>query len=54
MDKSNSNFSDNKKNKFNLKKKKDNTIKSLKDVEVFLHDFKKAFNYAKIYKFFRR
>ncbi len=33
-----------------FKKMKNNTIKSLNEVEYFLHDFKKFCNYIKLYK----
>lgn len=45
------NYSLNKKDKkFNFSQKKDNTIKSLSEVECFLRDFKKFKNYIKLYK----
>ena len=39
-----------KKKKINFSQKKDNTLKSLSEVELFLRDFKKFKNYIKIYK----
>ncbi len=39
-----------KKNKIDIKKMKKNTINSLNEVECFLHDFNKLFNYIKLYK----
>ena len=42
-----------KKIKIDFKKKKDNTIKSLNDVENFLRNFKKISNYTRIYKLFK-
>lgn len=38
------------KEKFNFAQKKNNTIKSLTEVENFLHDFKKIGKYIKLYK----
>lgn len=40
----------NKKNKFDIKKLKNNTVDSLNDVEHFLRDFKRFKNYIKLYK----
>lgn len=40
----------NKKNKIDFKKLKNNTFKSLNEVEYFLNNFKKYSRYAKIYK----
>ena len=36
--------------KFNFNKKKNNTLKSLSEVECFLKDFSKFKNYIKLYK----
>ncbi len=41
--------SDKKKIKFDFKKKKDNTIRSLNEVENFLCDLKGLFKYIKLY-----
>ena len=41
------------KNKFNFKTCKNNTIKSLNEVEYFLNNFKKFARYVKIYKLFK-
>jgi len=49
MAKNNNNPCYNKK-KFNLKNKKDSAVQSLKDVEIFLRNFKKFSNYIKLYK----
>lgn len=38
------------KNKFDIKKIKNNTINSLNDVEHFLRDFNRFKNYIKLYK----
>jgi len=38
------------KKNFNFKTHKENTVKSLNDVEFFLNNFKKFHNYLKIYK----
>ncbi len=38
------------KNKIDIKKIKNNTLKSLNDVEHFLRDFNKFKNYIKLYK----
>ena len=45
----------NKKSKkiFNFKEKKNNTIKSLNEVEFFLNDFKNFKKYLHLYKFFK-
>lgn len=42
-----------KKNKINFKEKKNNTIKSLNEVEGFLNDFKHFKRYIHLYKFFK-
>ncbi len=42
-----------KKNKINFKEKKNNTIKSLNEVEGFLNDFKHFKRYVHLYKFFK-
>ncbi len=39
-----------KKKKFDFNKKKENTIKSLNDVELFLRNFKNISKYIKLYK----
>ena len=39
-----------KKNKFDFKKIKNNTCKSLNEVECFLNDFHRFKNYIKLYK----
>ena len=39
-----------KKNKINLKELKNNTCKSLMEVECFLNDFHRFTNYIKLYK----
>ena len=36
--------------KIDMKKIKKNTFKSLNEVELFLHDFKRFSNYIKLYK----
>lgn len=36
--------------KFNFSEKKNNTKKSISDVELFLRDFKRLSNYIKLYK----
>ena len=41
---------DGKKKKTDFKKLKKNTINSLHEVEIFLHDFKKFSDYVKLYK----
>lgn len=41
------------KNKFNFSQKKENTIHSLKEVEMFLKQSQKAIKYLKFYKFFK-
>ncbi len=46
---SNSNKNEKKKIKFDFKKKKDNTLRSLHDVEHFLSDFKNLKRYIKLY-----
>ena len=43
----------NKKSSFNFKEKKNNTIKSLNEVEFFLNDFKNFKKYLHLYKFFK-
>ena len=42
-----------KKNKIDFKEKKNNTIKSLNQVEGFLNDFKHFKRYIHLYKFFK-
>ena len=42
-----------KKNKFDLKKHKDNTLYSLKEVEKFLNCATKAKNYSLLFKLFK-
>ena len=42
-----------KKRKFDFKQKKNNTLKSLNDVEYFLFIFKKIKKYIDIYKIFK-
>ncbi len=37
------------KNKFDFKRKKDNTLNSLTEVEFFLRNLDKTFNYIKLY-----
>ena len=44
------NYKNNKKNKFNFSKKKENTFKSLSEVELFLRNFNNFRNYIKLYK----
>ena len=44
----------NKKSSFNFKEKKNNTIKSLNEVEIFLNDFKNFKKYLHLYKFFKK
>ena len=39
-----------KKNKFDFNKKKENTIKSISEVELFLRNFKNISKYIKLYK----
>lgn len=39
-----------KNNKFDFKQKRQNTVKSLSEVESFLRNFKKIGNYIKLYK----
>lgn len=39
-----------KKTKFNFKLHKDNTLKSLKEVNSFLSDFNRVINYITLYK----
>lgn len=39
-----------KNNKFDFKQKRQNTVKSLSEVESFLRNFKKICNYIKLYK----
>lgn len=43
----------NKKNKFDFKKHKDNTLRSLNEVENFLNCTTKVKNYACLFKLFR-
>lgn len=42
-----------KKTKIDIKKTKDNTIKSLNEVEYFLNDFGRFKRYLHLYKFFK-
>ena len=42
-----------KKRKFDFKSKKENTLKSLNEVEHFLNDYKHFSKYIKMYKFFK-
>lgn len=42
-----------KKNKFDFKKKKENTLASLNEVENFLFNYKHFIKYVKLYKLFR-
>ncbi len=52
-DYSNNNSENNKimkKNKFDFSKKKENTIKSISEVELFLRNFKNISKYIKLYK----
>lgn len=42
-----------KKKKFKFKHYKDNTLKSLKEVEDFLGDFRRFIKYVKLYKILR-
>ena len=44
---------DKKKNKIDFKKKKDNVIKSLDEVELFLNNIKDFSRYIKLYKLFK-
>ena len=39
--------------KINIKEKKDNTIKSLNEIEYFLNDFHRFKRYLHLYKFFK-
>lgn len=39
--------------KHGFKQKKENTLKSLKEVEYFLRNFKNKYKYVKIYKIFK-
>lgn len=39
--------------KFDFKKKKENTLASLNEVEHFLFNYKHFMKYVKLYKFFR-
>lgn len=39
-----------KKSKFDFKKKKENTLRSLREVEYFLNDFKRISKHIKLYK----
>lgn len=43
-----------KKNKLTFSQKKNNTIKSLSEVEFFLRDFKRFKNYIKLYKILKK
>lgn len=42
-----------KKNKFDFKQKKENTLASLNEVENFLFNYKHFMKYVKLYKLFR-
>ena len=42
-----------KKNKFDFKKKKENTLNSLNEVEHFLFNYKHFVKYVKLYKWFK-
>lgn len=42
-----------KKNKFDFKKKKENTLASLNEVEHFLYNYKHFMKYVKLYKWFK-
>lgn len=42
-----------KKNKFDFKHKKENTLNSLNEVEHFLGNYKQFIKYMKLYKWFR-
>lgn len=42
-----------KKNKFDFKRKKENTLASLNEVENFLFNYKHFIKYVKLYKLFR-
>ena len=42
------------KKKFDFNEKKNNTIKSLNDVEFFLNDFHNFKKYVHLYKFFKK
>ena len=44
---------DKNKNKFDFKKKKDNTLRSLAEIEAFLNRFSKCKKGAALYKFFK-
>ena len=46
-------FDSSKKPKIDIKSKKENTIKSLNEVEFFLNDFKRFKRYIHLYKFFK-
>ena len=50
MNSENKNILPLKNKKIDFKKKKENTISSLFEVESFLRDFKKLFKYLKLYK----
>ena len=41
------------KNKINLKERKNRTLNSIKEIELFLCNFEKAIKSFKIYKFFK-
>ena len=41
------------KKKKGFKQKKENTLKSLKEVEYFLRNFKDKYKYVKLYKIFK-
>jgi len=49
----NTSHKDTKKNKFDFKKKKENTLASLNEVENFLFNYKHFIKYVKLYKLFR-
>ena len=50
----NNNLLKHKKNKFNLKQKKENTICSLYEVENFLRNFNNFFKSIKLYKLLKK
>ena len=45
---------ENKKEKFDFKKRKENTVHSLFEVEHFLHDFKNVLKGVKLYQIFKK
>lgn len=49
----NNNHELDKKKKFDFKKKKENTLASLNEVENFLFNYKHFIRYVKLYKWFR-